>query len=357
MQHDLKRVHLAFTGVAVLQPAYRGPGQAVFEPLIAIMPESRRARVSEEVILDDGRVLGPRQIDAHHVFAVFPHAHLVRTPQTRDADYEYPTEREPEQGVCFFEREELIPWPPPLNTAVTYDDSPAGEDAVPTKASTGAGWIANWGKFAPGGNAHFYAGVIDEPGPFVRVRSERGGRISAGFVFEPPPKASFLYESVKPIYFAHETVVTLDYPGETEFFELRSRRFDTSDAREPLDLVFEWADTDEFKITFGNGSLVSLQGLLNGHFAGHDHAGPVDYEFQILRDVVSCEPDSLYHRLPVPYVTSREIVRVPCVASMLDTEGQYAVRSESSRDLFGDVRERRPSARSRRTEGANRYKR
>lgn len=357
MHHDLKKVHLAFTGVAALQPAYRGPGQAVFEPIIAIMPESKRARVSEEVILDDGRRLQPKQIDAHHVFAVFPHAHLVRTLQTRDADYEYPTEREPEMGVCFFEREELIPWPQPLNNAVTYDDSPVADNVVPTKSSTGAGWIANWKNFAPGGDAHFRGGVTHATGPFVRVRFPEGGRISAGFVFEPPPKASFLYENVKPIYFAHETIVTLCYPGETEFFELLSTRFEPPSDKEPLDLVFEWADTDEFKITFGNGSLVSLEGLLNRQFAGHDHAGPVDYEFQILRDVVCCKPDSLYRRLPVPYITSREIVRVPCVASMLDTEGQYVIGSESSRQLFTDVRERRASARSRRTERASRYKR
>ncbi len=327
-----KRVFLAFTGVAVVAPAYPGaerwpaPG-----PIYALMPNSPRARrfPAYDLQFPDRTA----DVSAHFAFAVFPYAHLVTGAGNRGADYKYPNELVVDQGACFLFREQLTIDPPPIETDVRYVEGDTS--GVPEPDAQAAGWIADWKKFAPAGPdspfpgmAHFYENALFGDGDFVRLVLP-GGLISSRFACAPPPKAHFPYGDIVPNpptrFFAHEIIVRLTFPETTTEFRLRSSPFYGSDLG-PTDLVFAWGDATEFKITFANGAHASLQNVFSGSCAGHDHEGRADHEFQLLyKDVIDCPPDE-FERKPVPVITTKEILRIPCLASMI--EADYVKQSE-----------------------------
>ncbi|MBV8547409.1 MAG: hypothetical protein JO093_08715 [Acidobacteria bacterium] len=300
-----KILKLAFTGNAVLTPEYPENLQPIDGPLYAVMPGARRVRQSD---------FPNNQINAQLAFLTFPYRNLVvEVADDRDADYKHPDIRDTKTGLCFLQREHLFISPHPLENKLTFDDSAATD--FPTKTSTGVKYVAQWSHFADGGGSALKKGFLSGDGDYVRVQID-GGEVSASFVGEPIALIDFDYgqNSDKRAY-AQEIVITMTYPDETEFFQLQSRPF-TGEAPGPSALKFYWYDSPEIKILFGNGSLASINSVLSGSFAGNNHEGDYDLEFEVLYNVVDVKPDQL-GRLPLPQIVSSEILHVPCVASMV----------------------------------------
>jgi hypothetical protein len=288
-------VNLAFTGACVVTPAYRNSSTAQ-GPIRVLMPSAPRARFASDL---------QTQIDAHFAYSVFAQAHLDDTRGNRQPDFSWPVGNQPAKGVCFFHDETIAPVAPPLNRAVTFDES--GGD--PSEGSTDARWIANWHRFAATRNPLLISGG---DAPLVRIELP-AGHISSRFVTAPVTKIRFAgSDAEEPDYYAHEIVVSLEYPDDAEAFVLRSM---TSNGQ-PADLAFRWGDADAIEIAFGNGSLASITNVLDRAVAGHTHRSTTDYEFELLYDIIQCMPDMLGRR-PVPQLCGREILRVPCLASMI----------------------------------------
>lgn len=306
-----KRLRLSFTGSAVLTPAYPTDLTSIQGPLLALMPGARRAR----------RSTFADQINAQFTFACFPYRHLVHeAEEDRDADYKYPDLKNVTTGVAFLEKEELRIEQPPPGGMISFDSS--SSTAAPTLASTSAGYIARWGDFAAGGEAKVIPGPNDE-GDFVRVVIPSGA-VSSAFVHQPIARINFDYgpNSATKAY-AQKIVVTVDFDDRVEEVTLIASRFGAG-TRNPYKLRFNWYDSSEFEILFGNASLESLLNVLRGSFVGQDHEGDYDLEFEVLYDesespVIHCERDSV-GRLPLPQVMTLETLRVPCIASMITSE-------------------------------------
>jgi hypothetical protein len=313
-----KTLKLAFTGNAVLTPAYPDNLTPIPGPLYAIMPGARRVRRSD---------FQNNQINAQFAFLTFPYRHLVvEEPSDRDADHKHPDTRDTKVGLCFLQREHLFISPPPLDNQLTFDDSPA--TAFPTTASTGVEYVARWADFAAAGNTELNDGFLDGEGDYVRVQID-GGKVSASFVSEPIAVIDFDYgEDSERRAYAQEIVVTMTYPDEAEFVLVAAEPF-SDEAAEPSVLKFYWYDASEIKILFGNGSLASINSVLSGSFAGNDHEGDFDVEFEVLYKAVHCEPDQL-GRLPLPQIVSNEILRVPCVGSMVSPPGSNVSSTTSA---------------------------
>ncbi|MGA8806531.1 MAG: hypothetical protein WB973_01550 [Thermoanaerobaculia bacterium] len=300
-----KTLKLAFTGNAVLTPEYPENLQPIAETLYAIMPGARRVRQSD---------FPNDQINAQLAFLTFPYRHLVvKEASDRDADYQHPDIRDTKTGLCFLQREHLFIFPRPVENTLTFDASPATD--FPTKDSTGVGYVARWGEFADGGESALKGGFLSGEGDYVRVQID-GGKVSASFVSEPIALIDFDYgENSDKRAYAQEIVVTMTFPDETEFFQLQSVPF-SEEAPGPSALKFYWYDAPEIKILIGNGSLASINSVLSGSFAGNDHEGDYDLEFEVLYNVVDVKPDQL-GRLPLPQIVSNEILHIPCVSSMV----------------------------------------
>ena len=289
-------VNLAFTGACVVTPSY-SLRSAAKGPIRALMPSAPRARYATD---------RSTQIDAHFSYATFDYAQLDPEHRNRQADFRYPTANQPSKGVCFFHDETLVPETMPLNEAVTFDES-GGE---PNEGSTDARWIADWHRFAGSRSPQIADAAVDLPLVCVEVP---GGRISSRFVTAPVTKLRFLdSDEEEPAYYAHEVVVSIEYPPDAERFVLRSTSADGG----PTNLVFRWGDADVIDIHFGNGALASISSLLDAAIAGHEHRTLTDYEFELLYDIVHCAPDARGAR-PVPQTCGTEILHVPCVASMI----------------------------------------
>jgi len=321
----LKRLHFAFTGVVVLAPGYPGPGRPETPgPIYVLMPNSPRVRRFPAFDLEDPARTA--DVSAHIAFAVFPYENLITTPGYRGADYKYPTELIVDKGVSFLHREALSIYPPPMNTTVIYVEGDTS--GVPDQNAIAAGWIADWKKFAPSGDeefpsmGHFYEAALFGEGDFIRLELP-GGVISSRFACQPPPKAFFAYGDLgnppASRFFAHEIVVTMTFGETNTNFTLRSKPFAGSEDG-PTDLSFEWGDATEMRITFANGAVASMENVLSGSCAGHDHEGRADHEFQLLyKDVIYC-PEDADGRKPVPVITSREILRIPCLSSTIEVD-------------------------------------
>ncbi|MGZ8731588.1 MAG: trypsin-like serine peptidase [Thermoanaerobaculia bacterium] len=246
--------------------------------------------------------------------------HLVEGEGNRGVDHKYDDPNDggrKQRGMVFLSREKLTPLIRPANgDSVSYDqsgDAPRPEvNAAVT--STHAGWIANWNEFA-GAGAPALKELTSQSQSWTEVELP-GGRISSIFRCEQETlaRAEFVYGE-EPVrrHYAHEAVVTLEYPNDTKTFTLRSRSFDDDS---PLDLVFEWGDETTFEILIGNGSAMSLENVRNQTFCGHDHESLTDFEFEVLHDVVDCARDRR-GRLPVPRVFAREIRQIPCIVSSI----------------------------------------
>jgi|GEM_PF-5827572 len=300
-----KTLKLAFTGNAVLTPEYPENLQPIAGPLYAVMPGARRVRQSD---------FPNNQINAQLAFLTFPYRHLaVALPSDRDADYKHPDIRDTKVGLCFLQREHLFIFPRPLENELTFDNSSSTE--FPTTASTGVGYVARWGDFADYRPTALKGGFLSGEGDYVRVQVD-GGKVSASFASEPIALIDFDYgeHSVKRAY-AQEIVITMTFPDATEFFQLQSAPF-SGEAPSPSALKFYWYDASEIKILFGNGSLASINSVLSGSFAGNNHEGDYDLEFEVLYNVVDVQPDQL-GRLPLPQIVSNEIMHIPCVSSMV----------------------------------------
>ena len=298
-----KLVHLSFTGVSVVSPAFAGevtsPG-----PIRAIMPHSPRARRASNQQV---------QIDTQLAFVEFALRNLVQEDDTRHPDFEFGQVGK-RRAICFLHDERLKPAEKPLDDGVAYEvNDPSFVSGIPSIASTHAGWIANWGEFAKGQNP---ALKTLSPAQQSYVELELGGgKISGAFRCDMPEiaKAQFLNGAEQSRYYAHETLVTLRYPASAQTFTLSSTPFGGQPA---TDLTFTWGDDDQIEILVGNGSLASIENVMRGVFCGRDHEAMTDYEFECLYDVVDCDPNP-EGRLPVPRVNAREIRQIPCIISMI----------------------------------------
>ncbi len=320
-----KTLKIAFTGNAVLTPPYPDNLGPIQQKLYAVMPGARRVRQSD---------LRPDQINAQFAFLKFPYRHLVVTEDDdRDADYKYPDTRDTTTGLCFLEREHLFIEQPPHEQTLTFDSSPA--TGTPTTSSTGVGWIARWRDFAATGNSGLKRDILNVAGDYSRVQID-AGHVSSGFISEPIARIDFDYGDDPPTRsYAQEIVVTLTYDDSTPYVTLRSAPFKPfpGGSAEPSALRFDWYDAPEIKILFGNGSLSSiLNALKEPPLAGNDHDGDYDIEFEVLYDIINIQPDS-QNRLPLPRIISNEILRVPCVASMIDLISPEGTAATTTADV------------------------
>ncbi|HYI11148.1 MAG TPA: hypothetical protein VEK57_18975 [Thermoanaerobaculia bacterium] len=311
-----KYLRVAFTGNAVLTPDYPDDYQPIFGPLTAVMPGARQRRPS---------TFRTDPIHAQFAFLKFPYPHLVlENDEHRDADYKFPDVRDATTGLCFLEREELRLVTPASNV-LTFD--PTIPTHYPTTASTETEWVARWRDFALGGNARLRPGVLTGEGDYVRVVLP-GGDVTASFVGEPIARIDFDYGAPYPRVYAQEIVVTLTFDDSIPSVILEALPFQGTGAR-PSFFEFRWYDSPEISIQFGNGSMASIENVLRGSFAGLDHEGDFDLEFEVLYDIVDCnEDDPFFRRLPVPRVISREVLRIPCIATMLEPQEEAVFASD-----------------------------
>lgn len=301
-----KVLRMKFTGNAVLTPDYPDGLEPINGPLYAVMPGARRRRNSPFV---------GQQIDAQFAFVMFPYQQLiVKASNDRDADYKYPDVATARTGICFLEREDLAVEATPAENQLTFQ---AGDTSgFPTIGATETKWIARWRDFASGGRAALKPTVLTSPGDYVRVRMP-AGHVTAGFVAEPIARLDFDYGLAPvPRPYAQEIVVTMTFADTVPSVTLSCQPFPGSGGQ-PTFLTFGWFGSPSIDLLFGNGSLASIQSVLTTPIAGHDHQGDYDVEFDVLYDAVNCLPDNA-GRLPLPHLKSFEILRVPCIASMID---------------------------------------
>lgn len=305
-----RTLNIAFTGNAVLTPAYSDPPRfpPIDGPLVAVLPGARRVRRS---------TFPTDQINAQFAFLKFPYRHLVReSGEDRDADYKHPDLRNVKAGLCIFEEEDLQLVTRPKETQLTFD--PSATTDPPTIGSSGTGYIARWGDFAAGGESRIRDNVLQGNVDAVRVTLP-GGKVTAGFVAEPIARINFDYGDSSPtLQYAQQIVVTLTFDDIEEVTFSVSRR---GGPAAPSVLRFRWYDSPNIDLLFGNGSLTSILNTLSGSFVGQDHEGDFDVEFEVLYDIVHVTPDHLGRR-PLPQIKSVEVLRVPCIASMIDSEPQ-----------------------------------
>jgi hypothetical protein len=248
------------------------------------------------------------------VFVVFPYLQLVvpSDRQGRSADFKYPDETAPSMGVCFFENEELTIEESPIEHSLTFvPGSVVG--MFPRVGSSETNFVARWADFAQG-RASLKSGVLDQSGDFVRVQMP-GGRVSSGFVAEPIALIDFDYIAPRtPFPFAQEIVVSMTFADSVNAVSLRCDPFDGKFQESVL--TFTWGGRPSIDLLFGNGSLASLQSVLSGSTAGHDHQGDFDIEFDVMFDIIDCPPDG-QGRQPLPHIRSSEVLHVPCTSTMI----------------------------------------
>jgi hypothetical protein len=306
-----KILRMKFTGNAVLTPEYPDDlEEEDYGPLVAIMPGARRRR--------QGLFSRP-QIDAQFAFVKFDYAQLVVTgPKDRDADYKYPEETDVHTGVCFLEREEIYFDIPPIESTLTF--VPGDVSGTAQIGSTQTQWIARWKDFSFGRGA-LYADVVGSKTRDCVQVTIPGGEVSAEFIAEPIARIDFDYGNPgEPSYvrpYAQQVVVTMTFDDSRPYVRLRSDPFNPVTNEESSYLTFIWGGRSTIDLVFGNGSMSSLQSLLSGSFAGHDHQGDYDSEFQALYDIVDCPPDTPNQRQPLPHILSFEISHIPCISTMI----------------------------------------
>ncbi|MGZ8731589.1 MAG: hypothetical protein ACXW5U_22490 [Thermoanaerobaculia bacterium] len=312
-----KTVKLAFTGVVCLQPAYAGT-QEVNGPILAILPCSPSARHGSN---------GKTQVDAHFVFAAFQDVHLVQDQEKkRLADHKVVNVHGVKMSLCILHNERLTVTPSPQNQKVRFDLN-GNSSGVPKPGYTHVEWIPRWEKFASGREAKL-KDLAGEKIHHVSV-SLPAGDVAAGFVCPLTPKVQFQHGTESARFYAQEIAVTLSYPDATQKFVLASEpvvslvgaatasmsaEADIMSIPRPTDLEFTWGTNDEIEITIGNGSLASIDSVLNKG-CGHEHRGKIDYEFEIIYDAVSVNDPQ--DKKPVPEVKNSEIRQIPCIATMI----------------------------------------
>lgn len=323
-----KVLTMKFTGNAVLTPEYPDDLTPRQETLYAIMPGARRRRRS---------VFDRQQIDAQFAFVMFSYGQLlVQVNNDRDADYKYPDITTVETGVCFLEREEIALETQPADDMVRF--VPGDATSAPHVGSRDTKYIARWTDFALG-RASLKPHVFDsQGGEYVRVKMP-AGEVAAGFVAEPIARIDFDYGDTPKVFpYAQEIVVTIPFSDDTQSVTLSCTPFDGSLAQPSL-LTFTWAGKPSIDLLFGNGSLASLLSVLTGPIAGHDHEGDYDVEFDVLFDIVDCPGDS-QGRQPLPHIKSFEILRIPCIASMIgQTTTQVPQLRQKSQKVQASVAE------------------
>ncbi|HEX6087819.1 MAG TPA: hypothetical protein VF266_25025, partial [Thermoanaerobaculia bacterium] len=217
--------------------------------------------------------------------------------------------------VCILEAEELSLMHRPIDTQLTFDPSPTTPS--PKVGSTGTGYIARWEDFAAGGQSRIKPNVLQGNGDYVRVTLP-AGKVTAGFVAEPIARINFDYGQNSPTRpYAQQIVVTLTFEDVIQEVSFNTSRLGEGPSAPTL-LTFRWYDAPNIDLLFGNGSLASMLSVLSGSFLGQDHEGDFDVEFEVLYDVVEVRPDHLGRR-PLPQIKSHEILRVPCIASMMSS--------------------------------------
>lgn len=315
-----KKLRMAFTGNAVLTPAYPDDLQPKDGPLTAIIPGARRRRHA---------LFEHQQINAQFAFLKFDYPQLVvQANNDRDADYVYPNDEDKQQGLCFLEREEIF---------LQVSDGPltfkSGEvTTYPHVGSQETEYIARWEDFALG-RAALKPNILKSFGDYARVVVPQG-EVTAGFVAEPIARIEFDYGEDQPIPFpyAQEIVVTIVFDDDVQEVTFQCDLFPPHHRNEETSfLTFTWGGRPTIDLLFGNGSLASIFSVLTGPIAGHDHLGDYDDEFDVLYDIIDCEEDD-EGRQPLPHIKSAEILRIPCISSMIgDTGGTAPVAKQAVR--------------------------
>jgi hypothetical protein len=301
-----KKLKIAFSGSVVLTPAYPNDSRPIRGPLTAVMPGGRRSRKSK--LLND-------RIKAQFAFVKFDYRHLaVESPNDRDADYKHIENYKVTSALCFLEREQLELETQALENELTFDKITPVD--YPNKSSYGTKYIARWDDFAKEGKAQLKK--IDDKHDLVKVTLP-GGYVTGEFIEEPIARINFDYgEHPQTCSYAQQIAVTLTFPDDTPSVTLLS-------SAEPRRLTFKWYGASEISILIGNGTLASIWNLLTNVFVGQDHEGDFDLDFEVLYDVVEC--GTYKDKLPLPLIKSSEILRVPCIASMI---GSSEVAEDSS---------------------------
>jgi len=320
-----KTLKLCFTGSIVLTPEYPWPLHDIGGPLIGVMRGGRHRRRS---------TFPADQVDAQFAFLDFDYPQIVLgATDARDADYKYPTPSTVKKGLIFFEREQLQVMTPPRDVQLTFDGSDAS--VPPTTSSTATRYIARWSDFAGGGNPGLKQEVLTRDDDWTRIVIP-AGKVSSRFVDPRIASIDFDYGNT-PVSkkYAQEIVVTLTYDDSTPNVILRSFPFDPH--AESTSLTFTWHDKDDIVLLFGNGTLEAILSVLSGSFAGEDHVGDYDKDFEILYDIMKVDPDHL-GRLPLPKITSVETSRIPCIATMTPVSNDGTL---AATDVRRQPRERR----------------
>ena len=307
-----KYLKMKFTGNAVLTPEYPDNLNAINGPAHAIMPGARQRRQSE---------FHGQQIDAQFIFVTFPYAQLVvAADNDRDADYKYPTVITADTGVCFLEEEAIVVETTSQSDTLTFVNGDTS--SFPTVNSHETGRIARWTDFSHGAGA-LKDGIPETPGHYVLVTIP-GGEISSGYVSNQIARIDMDYGDVSEAApYAQEIVVSIPFDDSVTSVSLSCTPFPGSYAQ-PSFLTFIWGGRPSIDLLFGNGSMASLQSVLSGDVAGHDHQGDYDVEFDVLYDIIDCPADGNGRR-PLPHIRSTEVLHVPCISSMIGQPGTGSV--------------------------------
>lgn len=305
-----KYLKMRFTGNAVLTPDYPDDlanGPAIPGPLYAIMPGARRRRKSAF----DGQ-----QIDAQFAFVIFDNRQLmVDGTDDRRPDYKYLRGDNTELGVCFLERENVLVTTGPTSDSITFVNG--NTSGFPNLNSSETQRIARWKDFAFK-RAYLKPHVLEDPttiSDYVRVIMP-GGQVASGYISNQIAKVDFdFYQTSTPAAYAQEIVVTIPFEDSAQNVTLSCTPFPGS-AEKTTSLTFIWGGRPSIDLLFGNGSMASLQSVLDGSIAGRDHEGDYDVEFEVLYDIIDCTIDGDSYR-PLPHIRSAEILRIPCISSMI----------------------------------------
>jgi hypothetical protein len=148
----------------------------------------------------------------------------------------------------------------------------------------------------------------------ARVRVD-GGTVTSRFPCPEGPSATIL-NTTATIHrqFAQEIVVAMTFASTVSEVVLESAQFDSGFAAAP-DVRLQFLEGADLEVLIGNGPLESILNLRDNDCSGHDHAGAIDYEFEIYYDVIDFPAST---PLPVPETDPIEIRHLDCYSMFVE---------------------------------------
>ncbi|HKS22500.1 MAG TPA: hypothetical protein VJZ76_06870 [Thermoanaerobaculia bacterium] len=257
------------------------------------------------------------QIDALFPFLFFPMVNLVAGENLRQPDivFEDPLTHRPTYGAVLLHRE-FISIVEDASCGIHYVQEAASLPAEPRRGfDNDIRWAVDFREIDPV-HATLKSGCRSKPGdgtvPNERLGAHilfRSGVLSAGFPCPLGPPIGFLHTQITR-RFAQELVVEMEL-AESDGVTLRSQSFTTS-VTPARDLKLRNTDGRDVEVLVGNGPITSIYDLASGRCHGHDHSGPVDYEFEVMYDLLDY-PEGRNKPVPVSYA---ELIR-DCYSMML----------------------------------------